>query len=94
MTIDAASKSTATTPEIQPAANRSAVDKETFLQLLVAQIKNQNPLDPADGVEFLTQLAQFSELEQMLGIHNEIAGLREDLAKPGTDESTGATENV
>ena len=45
-------------------------DKETFLQLLVAQIKNQDPMNPADGTQFVTQLAQFSELEQLLEIRN------------------------
>jgi flagellar basal-body rod modification protein FlgD len=65
--------------EAPAAAAKSGVNKETFLQLLVAQIKNQNPLNPADGVQFLTQLAQFSELEQMMGIRDEIAGLRTDV---------------
>jgi flagellar basal-body rod modification protein FlgD len=50
--------------------------KDAFLQLLVAQIKNQNPLDPADGVQFLSQLAQFSQLEQTMGIKDGIDGLR------------------
>jgi flagellar basal-body rod modification protein FlgD len=73
--------------------DRGMVNKETFLQLLVAQIKNQNPLNPADGVQFLTQLAQFSELEQMMSIRTEISGLREDLTKPATSE-TGEGSNV
>jgi flagellar basal-body rod modification protein FlgD len=72
--------------------DRTPVNKEAFLQLLVAQIKNQNPLNPADGAQFLSQLAQFSELEQMLGIRSEIAALREDL-KPAEPE-TGETPNV
>jgi flagellar basal-body rod modification protein FlgD len=58
----------------------------------VAQIKNQNPLNPADGVQFLTQLAQFSELEQMMSIRTEIAALRQELS-PKQDETKGA-ENV
>jgi flagellar basal-body rod modification protein FlgD len=53
--------------------------KDMFLKLLVAQIRNQNPLNPADGAEFLAQLAQFSELEQMIGIRGELEGLRGDL---------------
>ena len=40
----------------------SQVTKNMFLQLLVAQIKNQDPMSPADGVQFLTQLAQFQQL--------------------------------
>jgi flagellar basal-body rod modification protein FlgD len=43
-----------------------------FLQLLVAQIQNQDPLNPADSMQFVTQLAQFSELEQVMGIRQDI----------------------
>ncbi len=53
----------------------SIVDKDDFLKLLVAQIKNQNPLNPADGVEFLTQLAQFSQLEQLINIRTGVEDL-------------------
>ena len=44
-----------------------ATEKDQFLNLFVAQLKNQNPLDPKDGSEFLGQLAQFSMVE---GISN------------------------
>ena len=47
-------------------------NQNTFLQLLVAQIKNQDPLQPADSVQFLSQLAQFSQLEQLIGIRQEL----------------------
>lgn len=53
------------------------VSKEMFLELLVAQIKYQNPMNPLDGVQFLSQLAEFSNLEQMLGIREDLAGIRE-----------------
>ncbi|HYO84250.1 MAG TPA: flagellar hook capping FlgD N-terminal domain-containing protein [Bryobacteraceae bacterium] len=59
-----------------PAAPSQTATKDTFLQLLVAQIKNQNPLNPADGTQFLTQLAQFTELEQMVAIRDEVTALR------------------
>lgn len=39
--------------------------KDAFLQLLVTQMKNQNPLDPQDNTQFVAQLAQFSSLESM-----------------------------
>lgn len=38
-------------------------EKNQFLELMIAQLKNQNPLDPQDGAEFLSQLAQFSTVE-------------------------------
>lgn len=49
--------------------------KDTFLTLLVAQIKNQNPLNPADGTEFLSQLAQFTQVEQLISIREELEAL-------------------
>ena len=53
--------------------------KGTFLQLLVAQLKNQDPLNPADGVQFLTQLTQFSSLEQTMELTEQVTGIRQDL---------------
>ncbi len=47
----------------------NALGKEDFLSLMVAQLKNQDPLDPVDGTEFTAQLAQFSSLEQLLNIN-------------------------
>ena len=58
-----------------PEANQA-----TFLQLLVTQIKNQNPLSPSDSTQFMTQLAQFSELEQMTNVNTQLKQLREELA--------------
>jgi flagellar basal-body rod modification protein FlgD len=50
--------------------------KDTFLKLLVAQLQNQNPLDPSDPMQYVTQLTQFSELEQALGTRKEIESIR------------------
>ncbi len=47
------------------AKDNSSVDKEQFLQLLVAQMQYQDPLQPTDNTEYVSQLATFSELEQM-----------------------------
>lgn len=43
----------------------SSLDKEAFLQLLVTQMKYQDPLEPTDNTEYVSQLATFSELEEM-----------------------------
>ena len=45
---------------------KNAVDKQAFLKLLVAQISHQDPLKPMDGTEFVTQLSQFSIVEQAM----------------------------
>jgi flagellar basal-body rod modification protein FlgD len=47
----------------------SELDKEDFLLLLVTQMQYQDPLDPADNTEYVAQLAQFSELEQMTNLN-------------------------
>lgn len=62
-----------------PTTGSSAATKDNFLQLLVAQIKNQNPLNPADGTQFLTQLSQFTEMEQMMTIREDLQAIRKGL---------------
>jgi len=71
-------------PSIDGLANEN-----TFLQLLVAQIKNQDPLNPADSIQFLSQLAQFSQLEQLIGIRQE---LQTSSAADQTSASTATKE--
>jgi flagellar hook assembly protein FlgD len=61
-------------PKVQ--ADDGMASKETFLKLLVAQLRNQNPLNPSDGVQFLSQLAQFSDLEQTIRMREELSGIR------------------
>lgn len=53
--------------QIQSQTTESELGKDQFLQLLVAQMNNQNPLDPQTNSEFVAQLAQFSTVE---GIDN------------------------
>ncbi len=68
----------ATTPASQTPVDPTAklANEQTFLQLLVAQIKNQNPLNPTDSVQFVSQLAQFSQLEQMIAVRQDADAIR------------------
>lgn len=43
----------------------NGMDKDAFLQLLVAQMKYQDPLEPTSNTEYISQYAQFSQVEQM-----------------------------
>ncbi len=49
------------------------VSKDEFLELFVAQLKNQSPMDPLKGHEFIAQLAQFSSVEQLAGLNASFA---------------------
>lgn len=53
----------------QPKIGTDALGKEAFLNILVAQLANQNPLEPTSDTEFVSQLAQFSALEQMQSLN-------------------------
>jgi flagellar basal-body rod modification protein FlgD len=56
------------------------IGESTFLQLLVAQLQNQDPSQPMDGMQFVTQLAQFSQLESTYGIQSDTDTLVADAA--------------
>jgi len=54
---------------------QSQLDKASFMTLLVTQLKNQDPLSPTDNQAFIAQLAQFSSLEEMQKLNDNILGL-------------------
>ena len=80
------SQATTATASAPKSEKPDLVSQDNFLQLLVAQIKNQDPLNPADGTQFLSQLAQFSSLEQLVGIRTELRTAQQTPA-------TGTTAN-
>jgi flagellar hook assembly protein FlgD len=61
--------------------------ESTFLGLLVAQIKNQDPLNPTDSIQFVGQLVQFSQLEQLLSINQGVTALAKG-NQPATPSAT------
>jgi flagellar basal-body rod modification protein FlgD len=68
----------------------SAPTEGVFLQLLVSQLQNQDPLNPTDSTTFVTQLAQFSELEQVIAIRGDTDTLATD-ATAATASATSPT---
>ncbi|GCD89544.1 flagellar hook capping FlgD N-terminal domain-containing protein [Nocardioides sp. LS1] len=58
-----------------PAPGTSGPDKEMFLQLLVAQLRYQDPMNPADSSQFLSQSAQFTSLEKMQDVADQTSAL-------------------
>lgn len=75
-----AAATSAAAGQVAAAHADALAQRDTFLKLLVAQLRHQNPLQPADAVEFVAQLAQFSELEQVVQIRAELESIRQAIA--------------
>jgi flagellar basal-body rod modification protein FlgD len=81
-TNNASTSSSSTTGTSAPAPT-----EQVFLQLLVAQMKNQDPTSPSDPTAFVSELAQFSELEQVIAIRGDIE------KAPGTTQANAGGSN-
>jgi flagellar basal-body rod modification protein FlgD len=66
---------TTSASSLATAAGGKAMGKEDFLKLLVAQLSHQDPLKPQEGAEFVAELAQFSNLEQLMGANDKLSQL-------------------
>ena len=72
MQVEAASSSIVQNGQLPDDQQFSKLD---FMNLLIAQIKNQDPLEPLDNNEFMGQMTQFSSLEQLSNIEESISAL-------------------
>lgn len=73
--------------------NKNGMDKDAFLQLLVAQMKYQDPLEPTSNTEYISQYATFSQVEQMQNMASslELSRASSMVGKLVTVESTDAS---
>lgn len=74
------------TPRALP-TNGNGMGRDEFLKMLVAQLKNQDPLNPMDGKDMAAQLAQFSQVEQLIKLNESI-----DAQKAGQASMQAALE--
>jgi flagellar basal-body rod modification protein FlgD len=66
-------------------ATSASTDQNMFLQLLVAQLQNQDPTQPMDSTSFVTQLAQFQQLEATTNMGTSVSGIQADTDQLVTD---------
>ena len=88
-TPSALSGTTSTTAA--PNSANSLASEDTFLKLFVSQLQNQDPLNPneQDPTQMVSELAQFSELEQMVNIGSNVQSI--ETAVTGGSSTTQAT---
>lgn len=82
MAVDAVAATTSTTntsstssSAASQASAKASLDYDSFLQLLIAQMKNQDPTDPMDASEQIAQLATFSQVEQSIQMNSNLETL-------------------
>lgn len=68
MEVNSVTNNKSTTPPTDTTANKSSstLDYNSFLQLLIAQMKNQDPTNPTDTSQYMSQFAQMSSVEQAI----------------------------
>lgn len=70
-----------------------SLGKEAFLQLLVTQLRNQDPVNPMESAEFASQLAQFNQVEQLINLNEAVnnMSLSQELVGAGLSNTLAAT---
>ena len=83
-------------PRVLP-TNPSGIGKDEFLKMLVAQLRNQDPLNPMDGKDMAAQLAQFSSVEQLKELNTSMTAAQktqDGIAKAIDALSTSQTQSA
>lgn len=78
---------------VNPSGNNNSLstlskDYESFLTLLVAQVKHQDPLEPIDATQFISQLSTLTQVEQSVNMNEQLGSLRTSLAMSGALSQT------
>jgi flagellar basal-body rod modification protein FlgD len=72
-------------------SSATTTTENMFLQLLVAQLQNQDPTQPMDSTTFITQLAQIQQLQQSTATGEDVSGIHTDLDTIVSDLSGSST---
>ena len=71
---------------VASAASSQVLTQDDFLQMLIAQLQNQDPLNPLSGTDFAAQLAQFSSLDQLTKINTQLSSLASTLSSTNNSQ--------
>jgi flagellar basal-body rod modification protein FlgD len=77
MAVNSVTKSALSSEQLNQASRTvsNELGKDAFLRLLIAELSNQDPLNPMNDREFIAQMAQFSTLEQMTNMTKALEGI-------------------
>jgi len=73
------------------AAKSATVDYDSFLKILIAEMKNQDPTQPSDPAQYVSQLSSFSAVEQQVNTNTKLDGLMTMLAMSQAGSVIGHT---
>ncbi|RLP26132.1 flagellar hook assembly protein FlgD [Mesorhizobium sp. YM1C-6-2] len=73
------------------AVSKTQVDYQSFLKLLVAQMKNQDPTNPMDSTQYMAQLAAFSQVEQSVQMNTKLDQMLQSSTLAQADAIIGRT---
>jgi flagellar basal-body rod modification protein FlgD len=97
MSVTSVGSSTSTTSAASSAtaakstSSASTVDYNSFLKLLIAQLKNQDPTQPVDSTQYISQLASFSNVEQSVQMNSKLDSLITSMSLGQADGLIGRT---
>jgi flagellar basal-body rod modification protein FlgD len=85
---------TTTNSSTNSASDSSNITSDDFLTLLVSELKNQDPTQPTDPNQYITQLAQVNSLQQLISINQGIGTLDGAILAPSSPSSGSSGSNV
>jgi flagellar basal-body rod modification protein FlgD len=89
MNVPATTSSGGTGSPAAASAAKASVDYQSFLKLLVAQMKNQDPTQPMDSTQYVAQLASFSQVEQSIQVNAKLDRLLQSSVLSQADSLIG-----
>lgn len=90
------------TRQVQPTEHDTSMDREDFTKILVTQLRHQDPMNPMDDKEFIVQMTQFSQLEQLYNMSSSydrsnaisLLGMEVTALNDDGDEITGIVTGI